>query len=76
MAVIKVKPWGKDQGDHVLINEEDFNPDVHELYGAPPKGKDYSKMKVDEIKALLTEKGITFDAADKKEDLIKLIPAE
>lgn len=76
MAVIKVKPWGKDQGDHVLINEEDFNPDIHEHFDAKPNGKDYSKLKVDEIKALLTEKGIPFDAADKKDDLIKLIPAE
>jgi hypothetical protein len=29
MAVIKVKPWGEGQGDHVLIEEENFNPDFH-----------------------------------------------
>ncbi len=28
---IKVKPWGQDQGDFVLINKDDFNPEVHEL---------------------------------------------
>lgn len=27
--VIKVKPWSEDQGDHVLINEADFDPSVH-----------------------------------------------
>ena len=29
MATMKVKPWGEGQGDHVLINEDDFDPDVH-----------------------------------------------
>jgi hypothetical protein len=28
---IKVKPWGKDQGDHVIINESDFDPDFHQM---------------------------------------------
>lgn len=32
MAVIKVQPWGKDQGDYVLIEEEDFNKDFHKPY--------------------------------------------
>lgn len=32
MDVIKVKPWGKNQGDYVLINAEDFDPAKHELY--------------------------------------------
>lgn len=30
--MLKVKPWGKDQGDHVLIDDEDFDPSKHELY--------------------------------------------
>ncbi|MGT2682988.1 HeH/LEM domain-containing protein [Streptococcus porci] len=34
---------------------------------------DYSKLKTDEIKALLTEKGIEFDKAAKKSDLIALL---
>lgn len=29
---IKVKPWGADQGDHVVINESDFDPSVHEKF--------------------------------------------
>lgn len=31
MKLIKVKPWGEGQGDHVLIDESDFNPDFHSL---------------------------------------------
>lgn len=31
MPVIKVKPWGEDQGEFVLIEEEDFNEEKHEL---------------------------------------------
>jgi hypothetical protein len=34
------------------------------------------KMKVDELKAWLTAKNITFDASAKKEDLQALVPAE
>ena len=34
-TTVKVKPWGDDQGDHVLINEVDFDPAVHELFDAP-----------------------------------------
>lgn len=30
---IKVKPWGADQGDFVLINAEDFDDAKHELFG-------------------------------------------
>lgn len=36
---------------------------------------DYSKLKTDDIKALLTEKGIEFDKAAKKSDLIALLIA-
>lgn len=30
MQTMKVKPWSEDQGDHVLINARDFDPDKHE----------------------------------------------
>lgn len=32
IPTIKVKPWGADQGDHVLINECDFDPAVHKRF--------------------------------------------
>ncbi|HEM3657351.1 TPA: hypothetical protein U1C91_001541 [Streptococcus suis] len=37
---------------------------------------DYSKLKTDEIKELLTEKGIEFDKSTKKPDLIALLTTE
>lgn len=35
LPTIKVLPWSDDQGDFVLINEQDFDPDVHERYVDP-----------------------------------------
>ena len=35
MSVIKVKPWGPDQGDFVLIEQSDFNENHHKLYEEP-----------------------------------------
>jgi len=32
MPTIKVVPWSDDQGDYVLINEEDFDPEVHTAF--------------------------------------------
>lgn len=32
---IKVKPWGADQGDYVLINAADFDAATHERYEEP-----------------------------------------
>ncbi len=29
MNTIKVRPWGKDQGDYVLVNASDFDPAFH-----------------------------------------------
>lgn len=37
MAAIKVKSWGKDQGDYVLIEEEDFDAKKHKLYEEKPE---------------------------------------
>lgn len=35
METVKVMPWADGQGDYVLINQDDFNPDVHKLYAEP-----------------------------------------
>jgi hypothetical protein len=32
IPTIRVKPWSKDQGPFVILNEEDFDPERHELY--------------------------------------------
>lgn len=31
IETIKVKPWGKDQGEFVEINVDDFDPEFHTL---------------------------------------------
>lgn len=36
-ATIQVKPWSDDQGDFVIINEVDFDPDFHELLDGKAK---------------------------------------
>lgn len=36
----------------------------------------YAGLKVDELRAVLTEKGIAFEAGAKKEELLALIPKE
>jgi hypothetical protein len=35
LGILKVKPWGKDQGDFVIIDEENFDSDFHELFEKP-----------------------------------------
>lgn len=57
MKTVQVKTWGKGQGDFVEINEEDFSPDVHELFGA-------KTMTAKEKKALAAAEA---EAADKAE---------
>lgn len=32
MAVLKVKPSHPSQGEFVIIEEDNFNPEIHELY--------------------------------------------
>jgi hypothetical protein len=56
---IKVKPWSDDHGDFVLINEDEFNPDFHELLdedstaglhiGKGPRGRLYVKNGKDRV---------------------------
>ena len=37
METMKVKPWGKGQGDFVIINKCDFDPEKHEEFEAEEK---------------------------------------
>jgi len=37
MGLMKVKPWGKGQGDHVIIDEADFDPKFHKPLVAKKK---------------------------------------
>lgn len=74
MKTIQVKPWGEGQGDFVLINEEDFNPEFHALLDAAEPGK-VKALSVDELRDALTEKGIEFPAGAKKPELKALLDA-
>lgn len=71
--VLKVKPWGKDQGDFVLINAEDFNHEFHELFDAAPSAP--KKLGIAELREALKAKGIDFPEDAKKADLQALLDA-
>ena len=73
METIKVKPWGKDQGDFVVINKEDFDPEVHELLDGEPDGA--KKATVAELRAALEAKGVEVPDGAKKADLQALLDA-
>lgn len=53
MATIKVKPWGKDQGDYVVIEEENFNAEFHERIDAPVKTTELSEADKARVAELL-----------------------
>ncbi len=72
METINVKPWGKGQGDFVVINKADFDPKVHELLDAEdPEGA--KKATVAELRDALTAKGIAIPEGAKKADLQALL---
>lgn len=73
METIKVKPWGKDQGDFVIINKSDFDPEVHELLDGEPDGA--KKATVAELRAALEAKGVEVPDGAKKADLQALLDA-
>lgn len=72
---IKVQPWGEGQGDHVVINEADFDSKFHKLLdeAGSAGGKPSDGLKVDEIKAALEAKGIEIPEGAKKPELAKLL---
>lgn len=75
MKLLKVKPWGEDQGDHVLINEEDFNPDVHELFDGKPADGSLESKTAAELKAIATERGLSFSGNVSKAKLLEMLAA-
>lgn len=76
MPVIQVKPWGKDQGDFVEINDFDFDPDFHSLLSDSSSGSDdKAKLTAAEIKAKLTELGVDFKGNASRDSLQELLDA-
>lgn len=75
---MKVEPWGEGQGDHVVINKSDFNPEIHKEFKGSKKAenkepKGLQDMTAAELKAYATEKGYDLGSARNKADLIKAI---
>lgn len=74
IKTIKVKAWGEEQGDFVVINEEDFNPDFHSLLDEDePNDKPSKGLNVEQLKEALAAKGIEVPEGAKKADLAKLL---
>lgn len=85
---IRVKPWGKGQGDFVEINESDFDPKVHVKYDGPAvatggtgnapsgdAGPDFDGMKKAELAEYLAEAGVDFETDANKPVLLELAKA-
>lgn len=72
METIKVKPWGKGQGEFVIINKEDFDADKHEPMDQEEGAK---KASVAELRDALTAKGIEIPEGAKKAELQALLDA-
>lgn len=69
MKQLKVKPWGEGQGDHVLIDESEFNPEFHTLIEgevAPARvlvvGAGSSGVDIDAFRAELEAVGLIVDS--------------
>lgn len=73
IATIKVK--GEDGGS-VLINECDFDPEVHEKHEENGEQKTPDKMSVAELKEALNELGVEIPEGAKKPDLVELLNAQ
>lgn len=69
--VVAIKPTHPGQGDFVHINKADFDPAKgHELYEPDAK-----RLGIAELRAALTDKGISFPDGAKKADLQALLDA-
>lgn len=82
IKTMRVKPWGVEQGDFVVINEADFNPELHTPLDAAntPTGKTADangdgKVTAAELKAALDAKGISYRGNASKADLQALLDA-
>lgn len=71
METVKVKAWDPDQGDFVLINRDDFDPEKHALLDE--EGAKKADLNVNQLKEALTAKGIEIPEGAKKADLVSLL---
>lgn len=73
MPVIQVQPWGEDQGDFVLIEKSDFNPEFHKLLDESSDSDGKAKLTAAELKAKLTELNIDFKGNASRDSLQELL---
>ena len=71
METVKVKAWAAEQGDFVLINKDDFDPEKHEFF--EDAGAKKADLNVNQLKEALTAKGIEIPEGAKKADLVSLL---
>jgi hypothetical protein len=70
MSTIHIKSTDEaTQGEFVVINEADFNPELHERFGAAPE----RAQGIAGLRAELTARGIEFDPDAKKAELKALL---
>ena len=70
---VRVKTDANESGFHV-INEADFDPDLHTLFGEDVMTID-TPMNIAQMREILNAKGISFDPSAKKADLRALLGA-
>ena len=69
LETIQILPTSPEQGDFVVINKSDFDPQLHTLYG---EHADVSMTKA-ELQSALDEKGIAHKPAMSKAELQALL---
>lgn len=73
VPTIRIKAADPAQGEFVVINELDFDPDKHELFDAPTKAADAAPRGIKALREALTARGIEFDPNTSKADLQALL---
>ena len=71
LETVKIMSSSKEQGEFVLINKADFDPEVHTLYGHDADAK--PAMSKAELQAALDDKGIEYKPAMSKAELQSLL---
>ncbi|BCV49567.1 hypothetical protein [Shewanella algae] len=70
IETVKIKPENETQGEFVVINKCEFDPDKHELF----EQKEAS-IGIADLRKTLTDAGIEFDKKATKKELQALVDA-
>lgn len=71
VLTMRIKATSLEQGEFVIINEADFDPEQHERFDPVPE----KALGIAGIRAELTARGIEFDQAASKKELQALLDA-